>query len=427
MSSHEAISDGRTGRGYAEALDADDPLAPLRDRFRIAEPDLVYLDGNSLGMLPEATAERLRAVVDEEWGGRLVRGWHDWVELPARVGDLLGEHLLGAAAGQVVVCDSITVNLYKAAAAALALRPGRRVLVTDDDNFPTDRYVLEGLAAERGLELRMLRSDPVHGLDPAVLAAALDDDVALVSLSHVAYRSGALLDLPAVTAAVHDAGALMVWDLAHSAGSVPVTLDAAGVDLAVGCTYKYLNAGPGAPGFLYVRRELQEQVRSPIWGWFGRRDQFAMGPGYEPAPGIARFLTGTPNVLGTVAVEEGVRLLAEAGIDELRAKSRRLTGYLVDLADVWLAGHGVEVVSPRDPDRRGGHVSLRHPDAYRISRALIEGARVVPDFRAPDRLRLGPVPVTTRFVDVWEGMRRLRDVVEQGAHLAYGADRDRVT
>ncbi len=416
-----------TDRAYAEALDERDALAALRGRFRFADPDLVYLDGNSLGMLPEATAARLRRVVDDEWGASLVRGWQDWVELPTKVGDLLGTSLLGAALGQVVVCDSITVNLYKATVLALGLRPGRRVLVTDDDNFPTDRYVLEGVAADRGLDLRVIASDPVHGVDPFALEAALDEDVALVSLSHVAYRSGALADMRGITELVHRSGALTLWDLAHSAGSVPVALDDCDADLAVGCTYKYLNAGPGAPAFVYVRADLHGRARQPVWGWFGQRDQFAMGPSYDPAPGATQFLTGTPNVLGAVAVEEGVKLLAEAGIDALRRKSVALTSYLIELSDAWLSPYGVEVVTPRQVERRGGHVSLRHDDAYRLARALIEQASVVPDFRAPDRLRLGPAPVTTRFVDVWEGMRRLRDVLADRRHLELADARARVT
>jgi kynureninase len=416
-----------TTRAYAEALDARDSLAGLRDRFVMADPDLVYLDGNSLGMLPKATQARLQDAVAQEWGGQLVRGWHTWVDVPARVGDLLGEHLLGAAPGQVVVCDSITVNLHKVAHVALDARPGRTVIVTDDDNFPTDRYVLEGVAAARGGELRLIRTDPVRGLDLEALDAALGDDVALVSLSHVAYRSGALVDMWEVNRRVHAAGALVAWDLAHSAGSVPVELDATRSDFAVGCTYKYLNAGPGAPGFLYVREALQEQVRSPIWGWFGQRDQFAMGPSYAPAPGMARFLTGTPNVFGTYAVEEGAKILADGGIVALREKGVALTAYLIELADAWLAPLDFEVVTPREPAHRGGHVSLRHPDAFRIARALIERAKVVPDFRGPDRLRLGPAPATTRFVDVYDGMLRLRELVAAGEHTAFDAAPTRVT
>jgi kynureninase len=406
-----AVDDRSLARAGAEALDADDPLAPVRDRFAEPEPGLVYLDGNSLGRLPLATAARLREVVDREWGGGLIRSWEHWLDLPLRVGDELAEHLLGAGPGEVAVSDSTTVNLYKLAAAALDARPGRRVIVTDDDNFPTDRYVLAGLAAARGLEVRQVVADPVEGVSPDALAAALDADVALVCLSHVAYRSGALADLAGVTAAAHDVGALVLWDLCHSVGAVPVGLAAAGADLAVGCTYKYLNAGPGAPAFLYVGRHLPETLRQPIWGWFGQRDQFAMGPAYDPAPGIRRFLAGTPSILGTVAVQEGVRLLAEAGLDRLRAKGAAMTAYAIELAQAWLAPLGFEVASPRDPARRGSHLTLRHRDAEEICRRLVAEARVIPDFRAPDRLRLGPAPLSTRFGEVWDAFDRLRGLV----------------
>lgn len=414
-----------TDRPDAEALDGTDPLAAFRDEFVVADPDLVYLDGNSLGRLPKATAARLVQAV-EEWGARLVRGWEDWIDLPVRVGDLLGEHLLGAQPGEVAIADSTTVNLYKLAAAALDRRADRRVIVTDDDNFPTDRYVLEGLAAQRGLELRLLHTHPVDGVDLASLEAALDEDVALVSLSHVAYRSGALLDLAAAGAAAHEVGAMTLWDLSHSVGSVPVDLTGVGADLAVGCTYKYLNAGPGAPAFLYVREELHASLRQPIWGWFGQRDQFAMGPRHDPVDGIGRFLVGTPPILGLIAVEEGARLSAAAGIDRLRAKGMALTSLLIGLADEWLAPLGFDVATPREPALRGSHVALAHPDAYRMSRALL-ACGVVPDFRAPDRLRLGPAPIATRFVDVYDGLDRLRGLVARGDHLAVDARPTRVT
>jgi kynureninase len=397
-------------RSYAEGLDAADPLAGFRDRFERDDPSLIYLDGNSLGPLPSATRARIAEVVTGEWGAGLVRSWNRWIGLPLDAGDLLGEHLIGAAPGQVAVCDSTTVNLYKLAWAALDARPGRGVIVTDDDNFPTDRYVLEGIAAQRGCELRMISTDMDRGIDGGTVGAAVDERTALVSLSHVAYRSGALADMAGITQAVHEAGALMLWDLCHSAGAVPVRLDDCGADLAVGCTYKYLNAGPGAPAFLYVRRGLQPELRQPVWGWFGQRDQFAMAQGYEPVPGIGQYLTGTPQVIGTVAVQEGVRLLAEAGITRLRAKGTALTGYLIGLADAWLAGCGVTVASPRQDGRRGGHVTLAHPEAWRVSQTLIADG-VVGDYRTPDRLRLCPAPICTRFTDVWDAMDILQHIM----------------
>ena len=420
-----------TDRAHAERLDAADPLAWVRDRFawpaaRDDAPPPIYLDGNSLGPLPRATADRIAEVVATEWGEGLVRSWDRWVELPRATGDLLGDRLIGAAPGQVLVGDSTTVNLFKLVNAALDAQPGRRVLVTDDDNFPTDRYVLQGIAAQRGCELRMIRTDIDAGVSREALLGALGPDVALVSLSHVAYRSGALADMAAITALVHDAGAMMLWDLCHSVGAVPVELDASGAEFAVGCTYKYLNAGPGAPAFLYVRSDLQARLRQPVWGWFGQADQFAMGPLYDPVPGIERFATGTPQVIGMVAVAEGARLLAEAGMDRLRAKSVALTSYLIELADAWLMPHGFRLASPRAAAHRGGHVTLQHPDAWRISQALI-AAGVIGDYRTPDRLRLGPTAVTTRYADVWDALDRLRQICAGRTYEDVPAELSRVT
>jgi len=397
-------------RAYAEKLDAADPLAGYRERFLLEDPALIYLNGNSLGALPRATLARMESVYREEWGTALARSWDHWVDLPARAGDVVGE-LIGAAPGQVIVTDNTTVNLYKLATAALDARPGRRVLITDHDNFPSDRYVLAGLAAQRGLELRMLDTDIDQGLDPDLVRAAVDQDTALVSLSHVAYRSGALADMAAITGIVQRAGALMLWDLCHSVGAVPVDLDGCGADLAVGCTYKYLNAGPGAPAFAYVRARLREELRQPIWGWFSQRDQFDMGPGYDPAAGMAKFLTGTPSIPGTAAVEEGARLLLEAGMAPMRAKSTRLTDYLIELADAWLVPLGCAIATPREAGRRGGHVSFCHPRAEQIVARLASGG-VITDYRTPDRFRFGLPALTTRFTDVWDGAEAARALIE---------------
>jgi kynureninase len=403
------------GMSRARDLDAADPLARFLDRFVIRDADLIYLDGNSLGRLPRATAERLERLVQEEWAGELVRGWDHWVDLPTRVGDALAAGLLGARPGEVLVCDSTTVNFYKLAVAALAARPGRRVVVTDRDNFPTDRYVLEGLAAAHDLELRWITADPVDGPQPRDVAAVLDGDVALLALSHVNYRSAAIADMAEITRLAHDAGALALWDLSHSAGAIEVELETSGADLAVGCTYKYLNAGPGAPAFLYVRGALEPQLRNPIQGWFGRRDQFAMGQGYEPAPGIASWLTGTPTIAALAAVEEGIRLVAEAGIEAIRAKGVALTDYAIELHDAWLAPLGFTLGSPRDAARRGAHVAVRRPDAKRLCEELIE-AGVVTDFREPDSIRLGLSPLTTSFADVRTATDRLRGLAATAAH-----------
>jgi kynureninase len=398
-----------TTRAHAEALDAADPLAGFRSRFAIAADDHVYLDGNSLGRLPLATRERLRAVV-EEWGTRLVGGWHEWIDYPVAIGDRLAAAVLGAQPGEVVATDSVTVNLFKLVGAALDARGGG-ALVTDRASFPTDRYVLEGIAAARGLELGQFDSDPVDGPVVEDLAACGEGDV--VVLSHVAYRSGALADMPALTAAARERGATLIWDVCHSVGAVPIELRAAGAELAVGCTYKYLNAGPGAPAFLYVASELQAQLRSPIWGWFAQSEQFAMDRAYDPVPGVGRFLAGTPPILQLAAVDEGVALAGEAGIERIRAKSVLLTELIAELHDAWLAPLGFSLGTPRDPARRGSHVSLRHEKAWPLTRALID-AGVTPDFRGPDSIRLGVAPLYTSFAEVWDALDRLRAIAASG-------------
>ena len=399
----------QAGRESAVELDATDPLRAFRDRF-VFEQDgarVIYLDGNSLGRLPRATAARLEHVVASEWGERLIRSWNEgWMELPVTVGDEIGSAALGAAPGQVVVGDSTTVCLYKLAVAALDARPGRTEILTDVDNFPTDRYVLEGLARARGLELRELRGDCGAGPTPGAVASLVSERTALVSFSHVSYLSAHIAQMAEINALAHDAGALTLWDLSHTAGSVPVSLDADGADLAVGCTYKYLFGGPGAPAYMYVRSELQERLRQPIWGWLGRRDPFEMEPGYVPAAGIRGWLSGTPPVLALAAVQEGVRLVGEAGIAGIRAKGIALTELTIRLADERLADLGVRVASPRDAARRGAHVALAHPEARGLCTELGE-CGVIVDFRAPDVIRLGLSPLTTRFVDVWDGIEAL--------------------
>jgi kynureninase len=417
-------------REDAVALDASDPLASFRDRFAIGDETQVYADGNSLGRLPLATLGRLEEVIAREWGLGLVGSWEHWIDLPSRVGDLLATALMGAGPGQVAVGDSTTVNLYKLVSAAVDARPGRPVLLTDDDNFPTDRYVLESVAAQRGLELQYFSAGPVEGPTvsdiEAAVAGAGPDRVALVCLSHVAYRSGALADMAGISTAVRAAGALSLWDLSHSVGSVPVDLTGAGADLATGCTYKYVNAGPGAPAFAYVRPQLQHQIRQPIWGWFGQRDQFEMGHGYQPVAGIGQLASGTPDVLGLTAVEVGAAILAEAGTAALRSKSIALTDLLIELHDDWLAPLGWTVGTPRDGARRGGHVALCHPDARTVAAALRVEANVIPDFRAPDSVRLGFAPIYSRYVDVWDAMDRLRKMLARDAHRGHSAPAARV-
>ncbi|MQY04653.1 Kynureninase [Actinomadura sp. RB68] len=403
----------------ARRLDAADSLSGFRDRFVITDPGIAYLDGNSLGRLPRSTRDRLRALVDE-WGADLIDGWRRWLPAGREAGDLVAR-IVGAEPGEVVLSDSTGVNLYKLAVAALDARPGRDVIVAAADDFPTDRYILDGIAAARGLKVRWLGSGLDDAVRPADVEAALDARVALVCLSHVAYRSGAVADLAGVTKAAHRHGALVLWDLCHSAGAVQVGLSAANADLAVGCTYKYLNGGPGAPAFLYVRRKLQPLLRQPIWGWFGQTDQFAMGPDYRPVPAIERFLVGTPPVLAGHAALEGARLTAEAGIEAIAAKARSLTGYALRLADAWLAPLGFRVASPRDGRRRGAHLTLHHPSAWPVCQAA-KSAGVIPDYRAPQRLRLGFPPLYTRHIDVHSGLSRLRDVAATGRYRDFPDD-----
>jgi kynureninase len=397
-------------REHADALDAADPLAGFRDRFVVDPAGPLYVDGNSLGRLPHTAADRVADVV-REWGSLLVTGWEAWIDAPQRIGDLLAEHVLGARPGEVLACDSTTVNLYKLADAVLAAEPGPVVALEGD--FPTDRYVLQGLAARHGVELR-LTGDVAAGADGA----------RLVVLSHVDYRTGAVADMAAVRERAADA--LVLWDLSHSAGAVEVELHR-DADLAVGCSYKYLNGGPGAPAWLYVRDALQGELRSPIQGWFGHRDQFAMGRDYDPVDGVGRFAAGTPPILALAAVEASLELVAEAGMPAIAAKTRALTDHFVALADAWLQPLGFTLGSPREAAARGGHVSLRHPEGWPICRALIERAGVVPDFRGPDVIRFAFPALYTRFADVHEAAARTRDLVAAGEHRLVDSAMRRVT
>ncbi|MGE3286941.1 MAG: kynureninase [Pseudonocardia sp.] len=386
----------------AEALDAADPLGPLRAHFLTADGVVAYLDGNSLGRPPGAAAQRLQEFVHESWARDLIRGWTDgadpWTDWPQRVGDRVGALALGAAPGQTVVADSTTVLLYKLARAAVAARPDRREIVVDPGEFPTDRYVAEGVAAETGRTLRWLRDgEPLAGRATA-----------LVLRSHVDYRTAAIADAAAVTSTAHAAGALVLWDLSHSAGVVPVALDAWGADLAVGCTYKFLCGGPGSPAFAYVRRGLQDTLHQPVQGWMGRHDPFAMAPGYVPAAGVRSVVSGTPPILATVPLLAALDLLAAAGLDAVRAKSVALTSFAVELADALLPD--VELGSPRDPSIRGSHVLLRHPDAKALVAALWERG-VLPDFREPDGIRVGLAPLSTSFTEVHRGLAVLAELL----------------
>lgn len=395
-------------RADALARDAANPLAAIRSQFVIDDPEVIYLDGNSLGRLPRRTADAMADVVRAQWGGELIRGWDHWIDLPSRIGDAIAAHVVGARPGEVVVSDSTTVNLYKLVHAALRMRPGHVVASTDD--FPTDRYIVSSVAQAHGREVRWIDPDVIDGVQPHEVAAVIDG-AALVLLSHVQYRSGALADLAAITALAHDHGALMLWDCSHSGGSVPIGLAAHGVDLAVGCTYKYLNSGPGAPAWLYVAGALQAEVSQPIQGWMGAADVFAMGPDYERGPGVRGFLAGSPPVLALISVANGVAVTAEAGIDTIRAVSMDLTDYFIALVDDVLAPLGFELGTPRDRHRRGGHVSIRHRRAAELD-ARLRGRKVIGDFRHPDSLRLGLAALTTSFDDCWRAVEAIAEEAE---------------
>ncbi len=383
----------------AAELDAADPLASFRDRFVIEDDLIAYFDGNSLGRLPRATRDRLESFVREEWGRDLIRGWADrWVDLPVAVGDEVGA-LIGAAAGQTVVADSTSVSLYKVLHTAADLRPGRTEIVVERSGFPTDRYVVESVAKARGLDVTFVD-------DPTDLTQIVSERTVVVVLNHVDYRSGLLLDLATLTDQIHAAGALALWDVCHSVGALPIDLDGAGVDLAVGCTYKYLNAGPGAPAFLYVAEQHLAAARQPIEGWWSAADLFAMGDQYEAAPSIRRMLSGTPPVAGMIAVQEGARLTAEAGTEAIRTKSVALTSFALGLIDA----HGLDTVTPRDAAHRGGHVTIRHPQAREVT-AAATARGVLPDFREPDLIRLGLSPLSTSFAEVEAGVAVLADVI----------------
>lgn len=396
----------------ARELDAADELAGFRERFvPIGDAGVVaYLDGNSLGRPPLSIVERLSDLVAVQWGSRMIRSWEEgWLELPEEVGDRLGRACLGAGRGQAIVGDSTTVWLYKALRAAAAMRPGRGEVVTDALNFPTDRFAVEGVAAELGLSVRWVETDLAAGVTRDALAQVITERTAVVALSHVAYRSGYLADMAAINELVHAAGALVVWDVCHSVGVVGIELDATGTDFAVGCTYKFLNAGPGAPAFLYVNARHLNDFRQPVRGWMGTADIFAMDDGYRPAEGIRRALSGTPPVVGLVCIAEGVDMIAEAGIDRVRAKSMSLTRLAIELADDWLAPLGFTLGSPRHDERRGGHLTLNHPDAKRLAHTFIEHGVIV-DFRAPHGVRIGLSPLSTSYQELWTAMSVMREL-----------------
>lgn len=390
-------------RRTAEGLDADDSLGKFRERFLLSE-EILYLDGNSLGALPRATVDRLDKVITQEWGRDLIRSWNvnGWLDLPRQVGGKIAR-LVGAAPHEILVADSTSVNLFKLLAGALGIRPDRRVILSESDNFPTDLYIAQGLIQLLGKHHR-LRTEPA-----GQIAEAIDGETAVVLLTQVNYRTGALHDMASLTTHARAHGALVLWDLAHSTGVLPVDLARCGVELAVGCGYKYLNGGPGAPAFLYVAEALQEELRTPLSGWLGHVDPFAFEADYRPAPGLGRFLCGTPGILGLAALECGVDLALEANIDQVRWKSMALGDFFIALVEE--AGLDLALVSPRDARHRGSQVCFRHPHGHALMQAAIARG-LLGDFRAPDILRFGFAPLYNRFVDIWEAVAILGEVME---------------
>lgn len=400
-----------------DELDATDELRGWRGEFVITDPDLCYLDGNSLGRLPRRTVDVVQRFLLDEWGTELVMGWDHWLDEAQRVGDVIASATLGAQPGQTLAIDTTSVNFFQACDAALAARPERTTVVSDTANFPTDRYILEGLCARHGKRLILLDDEAGEGyVTEAMLADAVDRTTALVTLSVVQYRSGALHDVAALTRVAHDVGALTVWDASHGVGVVNLRFDEDGVDLAVGCSYKYANAGPGAPAWLYVAEELQQDLRVPIQGWFAQRDQFAMGAAFHRAAGIRGFQVASPSIIGLRCVEAGFSMIAEAGIAAIARKAALGTDLMVRLHDAWLQPLDFTLVTPRDPERRGGHITLHHPDAKQIAVAMREVAKVIPDYREPSSIRLAISPLATSFREVWDGFERLRDLVAAGAY-----------
>ena len=399
-------------------LDRLDPLAAHVGAFLASDDVVSYLDGNSLGRPLKATAAHFQTFVENDWGSRLIRAWDEqWFDMPLVVGDRIGAITLGAAAGQTVVADSTTVMLYKMIRAAIDARPDRREIVMDDDNFPTDRYVIEGIARERGMTVRWITVDKTAGATLEQVRETVTEATALLVLSHVAYRSGFLADMPGITAAAHGVGALVLWDLCHSAGSVPTELDACDVDIAVGCTYKYLNGGPGSPAFAYVATRLQAEIAQPIQGWMGAGDVFSMAEGYTPAPGMRRFISGTPPVVGMLAMQDMLDLIEIAGMDAIRTKSLALTDHALALIDELLVPLGVVVATPRDHAFRGSHVTIRH-ESFKAVNDVLWTRDVIPDFRNPDGIRLGLSPLSTTFAEVRVGIEAIRDALVDGGARA---------
>jgi kynureninase len=428
-----------TERSYAEALDAADPLAQYKSQFQISDPDLCYLDGNSLGRLPLAAVKGVNDFLTNEWGRELVDGWAHWIDESQAAGNLLGRSVLGAAEGQTLVQDTTSVNFYQMCLAAIKARPGRKTIIIDASNFPTDRYILAGIAKDFGLNLVTLNNDGTGGpgsveiesdcelISPEALAPHLNDDVALVTLQAIHYRSGSRPDIKGITELVRSHGGLVVWDASHAAGAIDLQFDAWGVDLAVGCTYKYGNSGPGSPAWLYVAKRIQPEVLPTIQGWFANDKQFEMGPFFGVAEGIRRFQIASPSIVGIRIMQASYRMIEEAGMAAISAKAAAGSQLILDLFDAWLAPLGFTLLTPREADRRGGHITVGHPDAKKIAAAMRKFANVVPDYRTPDSIRLAMAPLPTSYVEIWDGLERMRDLVASKKYLEVEDNGSRVT
>ena len=421
-----------TDREYALELDKNDPLAHFKSQFVIGDPEMCYLDGNSLGRLPKATVTAINDFMTKEWGPEVVTGWSHWVDEAQPTGDLLGAAALGAAAGQVLVCDTTSVNFYQLCLAAIHARPGRKTIITDAANFPTDRYILDGIAKQFGLNLVIIdNEDPAiakhERITTEVLAPYLNDDVAMVTLEVIQYRSGARTDLKSITDQVRAIGALVVWDASHAVGAIELNLDANGVDLCVGCTYKYGNSGPGAPAWLYVSKRVQSELQVPIQGWFAQDAQFEMGPVFERSQTIRGFQIASPSLMGIRCVQTAFSMIKEAGIAAIAHKAAVGTQMMIELYDAWLAPLGIELNTSRDASERGGHISLVHPDAAQICVAMRTISNVIPDYRTPNSIRLAISPLPTSYVEIWDGFERMRDLVASGRYKEVKEGGSRVT
>jgi kynureninase len=421
-----------TDRQFALDLDARDPLARFRSQFVIGDPNTCYLDGNSLGRLPLSTVSAVNSFMTDEWGPEVVTGWGHWVDEAQPTGDLIGRATLGAAAGQVLACDTTSVNFYQLALAAIHARPGRKTIITDAANFPTDRYILDGIAKQFGLNLVIIDNESAGAAEneritPEILAPYLNGDVALVTLEVIQYRSGARNDIKSITDLVRKHGAFMLWDASHAVGAIEMDFDKNGVDIAVGCTYKYGNSGPGAPAWLYVNKRVQAELQVPIQGWFSQGDQFAMGADFERAPGIRGFQIASPSLIGLRCIKSAFTMIEEAGIGAISEKAAIGTEMMIQLYDAWLAELGFTLLTSRNPQERGGHITLGHPDAARICVALREFAEVIPDYRTPNSIRLAIAPLPTSYVEVWDGFARIRDLVASRQYEKIKTTDSRVT